>query len=68
MRNKYTPSARTVEEEISSLNDLGLSAEEKIAILELMMQTAWDENDRDIIKQAADAIAVDKFILGQEDR
>lgn len=68
MRNKSIQDVRTVQEEIRSLEDLGLSAEEKIAILELMINTTYNEQDRDIIRQAADAIAVDRFILGVEDR
>lgn len=68
MRNKSIQDVRTVQEEIRSLEDLGLSAEEKITILELMINTTYNEQDRDIIRQAADAIAVDRFILGVEDR
>ena len=67
MRNKRVPHVRTVEEEIRWLDDMGLSAEEKITILELMMSTAPLE-DRDLMKEACDAIAVERFLLGVEDK
>lgn len=58
---------QTVEQEIKWLEDLGLSAEEKISILELMMETASLE-ERDLMKEACDAIAVESFLLGAEDK
>lgn len=67
MRNKRIQNARTVEEEIRWLNDLGLDAEEKISILQLMMSTSSPE-DQEVMKDTIDAITVEKYLLGVEDK
>ena len=67
MRNKRIQNARTVEEEIRWLNDLGLDAEEKISILQLMMSNSSPE-DRAVMKETVDAIIVEKYLLGVEDK
>ena len=67
MRNKRIQNARTVEEEIRWLNDLGLDAEEKISILQLMMSTSSPE-DQAVMKETIDAITVEKYLLGVEDK
>lgn len=66
MRNKRIQNARTVEEEIRWLNDLGLSAAEKISILELMISSSPPE-DRELMREACEAIAVESILLGNED-
>jgi hypothetical protein len=66
MRHNHISNVRTVEEEIRWLKDMGLNAEEKIVILELMMSTAMPE-DREIMQEAIDAIAVENILLGSED-
>jgi len=67
MRNKCVPHVRTVEEEIRWLDDLGLDAEEKMSILTLMMSSCPLE-DQEVMKQAIEAIAVEKYLLGIEDK
>jgi hypothetical protein len=67
MCNKRIQNARTVEEEIRWLDDLGLDAEEKISILQLMMSTSSLE-DQEVMKETIDAIIVEKYLLGVEDK
>jgi hypothetical protein len=68
MRNKHVPHVRTVEEEIRWLNDMGLDAEEKISILELMMSTDASPEDREIMRETIDSIKIEKYLLGVEDK
>jgi hypothetical protein len=67
MRDKRIPHVRTVEEEARWLDDLGLDAEEKIAILELMMESC-SSSDRELMKETIDSIRIEKYILGVEDK
>ena len=67
MCNQRISNIRTVEEEIRSLNDLGLDAEEKISILQLMMSTSSLE-DQEVMKETIDAITIEKYLLGIEDK
>ena len=66
MRKKRVQNARTVEEEISWLDNLGLSAAEKISILELMMSSSPPE-DRELMREACEAIAVESILLSNDD-
>lgn len=67
VRNKHLSNQRTVEEEIRWLEDLGMDAEEKISILTLMMNDCSDE-DQQVMSEAIEAIRVEKYLLGVEDK
>lgn len=67
MRKGSVQHLSSIEEEIRSLKDLGLSAEEKIVILEMLMISANTEEERARLQDAADAIAVDNILLGVDD-
>jgi hypothetical protein len=67
MRNKCIPYTRTVEEEIKWLDNLGLNAEEKISILELMISTSSPE-DQQLMSETIETIRIEKYLLGVEDK
>ena len=66
MGKKRVSKMRSVEEEISWLDNLGLSAAEKISILELMMSSSPPE-DRELMREACEAIAIESILLGNDD-
>jgi hypothetical protein len=67
MHEKRVQQIPDIEEEIRSLKDLGLSPEERIIMFQLLAETASSPDERLRLLEAADVIAVDSILLGNDD-
>jgi len=63
MRDKRIPYARTVEEEINWLSDLGLNNKEKVVLL-IQLMDYCSKIEQAVISETIDAIEAEIYLLG----
>jgi hypothetical protein len=63
MRDKRIPYARTVEEEINWLSDLGLNNKEKVVLL-IQLMDSCSKIEQAVISETIDAIEAEIYLLG----